>query len=358
MLWCIIISLLVTFINAVVAGSSFPSLTTAFGLASLLGVLLASSGLVMFYRCSRKDPGYISRNVRDLQSLRDDEPLLKSDLNNPALISGNWSQLCATCKIVRPLRAKHCSTCDRCVEQFDHHCPWVSNCIGKRNKWDFLMFLLLEVSAMAITGVVSITRIAADPTAPSSLGSWLSYSATHHPGAVGFLAVVFFLFFGVAMLTLVQAQQISRNITTNEMANSMRYGYLRGPGGRFRNPYDHGVRRNCSDFLIKGYNEDTEVAEASSRSEDMGMVQMTSLASRNGEMQPNLTNGAGHVSIDLDSKDSSRVHGHVHSLKCSHGNNNNNNNRGNRIPFGLGLGLGLGRNKNNARRDSRSLPLP
>ncbi|KAG0454510.1 hypothetical protein HPP92_023802 [Vanilla planifolia] len=34
-------------------------------------------------------------------------------------------------KIVRPLRAKHCSARAVDVEQFDPHCPWVSNCIGK-----------------------------------------------------------------------------------------------------------------------------------------------------------------------------------------------------------------------------------
>lgn len=30
------------------------------------------------------------------------EPLLKMELNNPALLSGNWSQLCATCKVCFP----------------------------------------------------------------------------------------------------------------------------------------------------------------------------------------------------------------------------------------------------------------
>ncbi|XP_020591875.1 protein S-acyltransferase 24 [Phalaenopsis equestris] len=356
-LWCIIISLLATYTNSVVTGSSFSRLTPAFGLFAWLGVLLGCSGLFMFYKCSRKDPGYIRRNVRDSQNIRDDEPLLKTELESPALLAGNWSQLCATCKIVRPLRAKHCSTCDRCVEQFDHHCPWVSNCIGKRNKWNFFIFLLLEVTAMVITGSVTFIRIATDPTAPSSFGAWLSYSAIHHPGALSFLVVVFLLFFGVAVLTIVQAQQISRNITTNEMANGLRYSYLRGPGGKFRNPYDHGVYKNCSDFLIKGYNEDVEVAYHNLNSEETNMIQMTNIVSQNSENQANQANGNGHLSINFDSKGSPRTHGHVHTSKCSHGknsssgSNSNNNSRGSRIPFGLGLGLG----RNNARHSSPSV---
>lgn len=46
-------------------------------------------------------------------------------LDNPALAAGQWGQLCVSCRIVRPLRAKHCSITGRCVEAFDHYCPWV-----------------------------------------------------------------------------------------------------------------------------------------------------------------------------------------------------------------------------------------
>lgn len=54
-----------------------------------------------------------------------------SQLDTPALWTGNWGQLCVTCRIVRPLRAKHCAVTDRCIENFDHFCPWVGNSIGK-----------------------------------------------------------------------------------------------------------------------------------------------------------------------------------------------------------------------------------
>lgn len=135
------------------------------------------------------------------------------------------------------------------------------------------------------------------------------------------------------------------------MANVMKYSYLRGPGGKFRNPYDHGVRKNCSDFLIKGYTEDIEVAEQNLNSGEMSMIQMTNAVSQN-EKQSNLANGNGHVSIDVDSKGSSRTHGHVHTSKCSHGKSSiTSNSRGIRIPFGLGLGL----SRNNTRHSSGSV---
>ncbi|XVE71536.1 hypothetical protein DITRI_Ditri10aG0158600 [Diplodiscus trichospermus] len=339
-LWCIILLLLLTYTQSVIMASNLPKLTAGFGLLAWLGVFLASVGLVMFYRCSSKDPGYIRMNVHDPQNMKDDEPLLKIEINNPALLAGNWSQLCATCKIVRPLRAKHCSTCDRCVEQFDHHCPWISNCVGKKNKWEFFLFLVLEVSAMLITGGVAMTRILTDPMAPSSFLPWLNYASIQHIGAISFLIVDFFLFFGVAALTVVQASQISRNITTNEMANVMRYSYLRGAGGRFRNPYDHGCRKNCSEFLIKGYNEDLPASEDSEHSEGIGMVQMPRDSNLQNTDLHTQANGNGHVAINVNGNCSNaNAHqGHVHSSHCSHSKYSKSKTES--VPLGLGLALG------------------
>ncbi|KAK1418450.1 hypothetical protein QVD17_27595 [Tagetes erecta] len=344
----VIFGLLLTYINSVIMASNLPKLTAGSAFFAWMGVLFASSGLILFYRCSCKDPGFIKPNRNESKDTTD-EPLLKIDILDPALVAGNWSQLCATCKIVRPLRAKHCSTCERCVEQFDHHCPWVSNCVGKKNKWDFVGFLVLEVFAMSLTGAVALTRLVTDPLAPSSFGAWLQHVGNQHVGVLLFLVSDFSLFIGVAALTVMQISQVGRNITTNEMANMMRYNYLRGPGGRFRNPYDHGCKKNCSDFLINGYNEDIEIIESAPQSEGINMMPISSnnnntslnLTMQNGGVvagHSHQTNGHGR---HVHGEGHGRGHDHVHSSGCSHGTSNKPKTDSS-APLGLGLGLGRG----------------
>lgn len=124
------------------------------------------------------------------------------------------------------------------------------------------------------------------------------------------------------------------------MANVMRYSYLRGPGGRFRNPYDQGIKKNCSDFLINGYNEDEECNNEPTQPEGIGMVHMA----RTSDLQNGLavshshshqTNGNSHVVINVNKNQS---HGHVHSSHCNHAKTDS-------VPLGLGLGLGLSKGR-------------
>lgn len=135
------------------------------------------------------------------------------------------------------------------------------------------------------------------------------------------------------------------------MANAMRYSYLRGAGGRFRNPYDHGIKKNCSDFFINGYNEDVECVEELRHSEEgVGMMHIARNSNlTNGDSHSHSEhakgNGNGHVVINVNSNNTnSKTHhghmnGHVHSSHCSH--SNHGKTRNDSIPLGLGLGLGL-----------------
>ncbi|KAL0422479.1 UNVERIFIED_CONTAM: putative protein S-acyltransferase 23 [Sesamum latifolium] len=257
-LFSLIVINVILFISSVLFAPNLTKVTAIVGLWGWTGISLAIGSLFMFARCSSKDPGYIKTRTDNHSDTED--PLLNIDLNSNSMWNGNWSQLCPTCKIIRPVRSKHCAICKRCVEQFDHHCPWISNCVGKRNKRDFVVFLFMGTLTASIGGLVALQRIWTSVPALSTGETWTHYVIFNYPGIIAFLVMDAAILIAAATLLSVQAIQIARNITTNEVANAIRYGYLRGPDGRFRNPYNHGCWKNCSDFLIHGYTNDDEIA--------------------------------------------------------------------------------------------------
>ena len=116
-----------------------------------------SSTIFWFLVTTFSDPGILPRNTEPPG--RPAPPLYRERIDDAgAIVTDTW---CHTCRIYRPPRASHCSDCDNCVRDFDHHCPFTRNCIGARNYSSFIAFLMsvsvslgaLLISCLMLSGV-------------------------------------------------------------------------------------------------------------------------------------------------------------------------------------------------------------
>ncbi|KAM6915077.1 palmitoyltransferase ZDHHC14 [Xenentodon cancila] len=199
----------------------------------------------MLFRASFSDPGVLPRATpdeaadleRQIDSLGCSRPPPRT---REVVINGQTVKLkyCFTCKIFRPPRASHCSLCDNCVERFDHHCPWVGNCVGRRNYRFFYLFILslsfltIFIFAFVITHVIL----------RSNRTGFLS-ALKDSPASILEVVVCFFSVWSIIGLSGFHTYLISSNQTTNEDIKGT-WSTKRGKDNY--NPYSYGnILTNC-----------------------------------------------------------------------------------------------------------------
>jgi len=210
--------------------------------------------LCIFIWCVKGDPGIIKARTIGNSAIEELQKELKEQITEESI--SDLSRVCTTCWILKDLRTKHCSECNVCVCEFDHHCVWLNNCVGGGNHRRFIAFTALDCTGQFCHLI--ITWYVLKDSLPGDRSFFMSFIIAWTSMPLMCLIIVLHLIIipWVFVLTMAQLRLVTQNMSTNEMMNIHRYDHFwardRNGGRQVRNPFDKGgAISNCLDFWFK-----------------------------------------------------------------------------------------------------------
>lgn len=117
-------------------------------LAILFGLVVQAAVIFTFFRAVVTPPRYVEQDTTRgelVQQILASQP----DKDGPtALVGSTALRICTTCLTDKAKGSMHCSQCNRCVVDLDHHCPFVNNCVAAGNRLHFVQFLIAALVAI------------------------------------------------------------------------------------------------------------------------------------------------------------------------------------------------------------------
>ena len=147
------------------------------------------------------------------------------------------SKYCNVCQIDQPVRTKHCKSCNLCVATFDHHCPWIGNCVGERNKMRYFCYLFIQFMQMMIAISLGMKYLVENVEEHRREFSKLTLLEIYI-GLSCFFTLILQIF--VLALLIFHTLLIGRALTSWEHIAWMRITYLKVWPKKFGSPFTQG----------------------------------------------------------------------------------------------------------------------